>query len=50
MGCPWAPELHEVHARRRWGEAKHRYRGDHPDLAEQELQALIDGERESRRT
>jgi hypothetical protein len=38
---PWPPHLHEIHARRRWGEAKHRYLGDHPALLEQEFQDLL---------
>jgi hypothetical protein len=36
-GCPswrpWPEALHAEHARRRWQEAKYRYRQDHPALA-----------------
>jgi hypothetical protein len=48
-GCPRdnvPVELHEVHARRRWGEAKHRYRQEHPLLAEQEFNDLVASVRE----
>lgn len=40
-GYPWPAELHEIHAHRRWAQAKHEYRGQHPDLAEQEFEALL---------
>ena len=44
-GCPsmrpWPDDVHEWHAKRRWGQAKHAYRGKHPALAEQELEDLI---------
>jgi len=39
------PELHEIHARRRWEEGKHRYRQAHPALAEQEFAELIESAR-----
>jgi hypothetical protein len=46
-GCPgwrpWPEDLHQHHARRRWHEAQHRYRQEHPALAEQELDDLING-------
>jgi hypothetical protein len=38
---PWPGWLHDHHSRRRWGEAKHRYRQQNPLLAEQEFQAII---------
>ena len=37
----WPPDLHEIHARRRWAEAKHAYRRSHPALADQEFQELL---------
>jgi hypothetical protein len=47
-GCPswrpWPDELHRIHAERRWAQAQHAYRQDHPDLAEQEFRDLIEGE------
>lgn len=46
---PWPDELHRVHAERRWGEAKHAYRQQHPALAAQELEDLISGEWQARR-
>jgi hypothetical protein len=45
----WPAELREIHARRRWGEAKHRYRQAHPQLASQEFDDLVNGERAARR-
>jgi hypothetical protein len=45
----WPEELHEIHSRRRWGEAKYRYRRDHPALAEQEFTDLVEGYRERHR-
>jgi len=48
-GCPRDDvpvELHEVHARRRWQEAKYRYRQEHPLLAEQEFNDLVASVRE----
>jgi hypothetical protein len=51
-GCPsmrpWPDDLHHHHAQRRWHEAKYRYRQEHPDLAEQEFQAIVSGEWRSR--
>ena len=46
---PWPDHLHEVHAQRRWGEAKHAYRREHPALAEQEFAEPLNREYESRR-
>jgi hypothetical protein len=37
-----APELHRIHAERRWGTAKHAYRQEHPDLAEQEFREIVE--------
>jgi hypothetical protein len=52
-GCrsmgPWPEELHRWHSERRWQLAKHRYRQDHPALAEQELAEIVGEERASRR-
>jgi hypothetical protein len=52
-GCPsmrpWPDDVHRWHAERRWGQAKHAYRQEHPALAEQELEDLINGELEARR-
>ena len=33
-------EFHDMHSRRRWGEAKYAYGREHPDLAEQEFQDI----------
>ena len=37
-GCrrlgPWPPDLHLWHGERRWHQAKHAYRQEHPALAE----------------
>jgi hypothetical protein len=38
---PWPAWLHDHHSRRRWQEAKYRYRREHPLLQEQEFQELI---------
>jgi hypothetical protein len=50
-GCPsfrpWPEELHRIHSERRWHEAKHRYRQDHPALAEQEFADLMEEIRRS---
>jgi hypothetical protein len=43
---PWPAWLHEHHSRRRWEEAKFAYRQDHPALAEQEFQELVDTARD----
>jgi hypothetical protein len=51
-GCPRDDvpvDLHEAHAQRRWHEAKHRYRQEHPALASQEFDDLVNGERAARR-
>jgi hypothetical protein len=41
-GAPgWPQFLHEIHSRRRWQEARHRYRCEHPALAEQEFEDLL---------
>jgi hypothetical protein len=37
----WPQWLHEHHARRRWGQAQHAYRQQHPAFAEQELEDLL---------
>jgi hypothetical protein len=37
---PWPAELREIHARRRWEQARYDYRRSHPDLAEQEFAEL----------
>ena len=47
-GEPWPPELHAAHSERRWQEAKHAYRREHPALAEQEFLELVSGERRAR--
>jgi hypothetical protein len=40
-GAPgWPQFLHDIHARRRWGDAKHAYLRDHEDLAEQEFRDI----------
>jgi hypothetical protein len=49
LGRPWPEELHRIHSERRWGQAKHRYRRDHPALADQEFTELIEGYRERHR-
>jgi hypothetical protein len=45
-GCPsmdpWPDYLREVHAERRWHEAKHAYRQAHPAFASQELEDLFE--------
>lgn len=48
LGRPWPAELHEIHSQRRWSEAKHQYRREHPALAEQEFLAIVANERGSR--
>jgi len=48
MNTPWPDRLHEIHAERRWNQAKHAYRGEHPALAEQEFLAIVANERDSR--
>ena len=40
LGYEWRVELHEIHAQRRWQEAKYRYRQEHPALATQEFDDL----------
>ena len=45
----WPVELHDHHARRRWAEAKYAYRQEHPALAAQEFEDLVNGERDARR-
>jgi hypothetical protein len=42
----WPAELHEMHARRRWEQAKHEYRQGHPAFAEQEFADLVARARE----
>ena len=42
----WPQFLHDQHARRRWGEAQHRYRQAHPAFASQEFDDLITSHRE----
>jgi hypothetical protein len=42
---PWPDHLHEIHARRRWQEAKHAYRQEHEALAEQEFADLVERHR-----
>jgi hypothetical protein len=37
----WPPDLHEIHSRRRWGEAKYAYRRAQLALAEQEFAELL---------
>ena len=49
LGMPWPGELHRIHAERRWQEAKHAYRQDHPALAHQEFEDIIAAERQARR-
>ena len=44
----WPQFLHDQHARRRWGEAQHRYRQAHPAFASQEFDDLIASARERR--
>ena len=39
----WPQWLHEHHARRRWGEAKGKYRDANPELATQEFQDIVNG-------
>ena len=48
-GEPWSAELHAIHAERRWHEAKHRYRQEHPALATQEFNEIVNSERAARR-
>jgi hypothetical protein len=38
---PWPGELHDYHSQRRWEQARHRYRQEHPLLATQEIQEII---------
>jgi hypothetical protein len=46
----WPAWLHAGHARRRWQEARHRYRREHPALASQEFDDLVSGELRARRS
>lgn len=48
-GEPWPADLHTVHAERRWHEAKYAYRQEHPALATQEFNELVNSERADRR-
>jgi hypothetical protein len=48
LGPEWVAGRHREHAHRRWGEAKHRYRQEHPALATQEFNEIISGERRAR--
>jgi hypothetical protein len=45
----WPAELREIHAHRRWEEAKYAYRQEHPALAEQEFGDLVGEEARARR-
>ena len=45
----WPAELHDIHARRRWQEAKHAYRQAHPAFATQEFDDLVGSSRERHR-
>jgi hypothetical protein len=49
LGEEWVAGRHRMHAERRWCEAKHRYRRAHPQLASQEFDDLVNGERAARR-
>jgi len=49
LGEEWVAGRHRMHAERRWGEAKHRYRQAHPQLASQEFEDLVSGELRARR-
>src|SRR5690242_11145391 len=49
LGEEWVAGRHRMHAERRWQEAKHRYRREHPALASQEFDDLVNGERAARR-
>ena len=48
LGMPWPDDLHRMHAERRWAQAKHQYRREHPALAEQEFKAIVGAERYAR--
>jgi hypothetical protein len=49
-GCPtwrpWPDYLHEIHAERRWHQAQHAYRQEHPAFATQEFNKIINGFRD----
>jgi hypothetical protein len=45
---PWPEDLHRWHAERRWCEAKHAYRKDHPALAEQEFEEIVNSKAQAR--
>ena len=45
---PWPDYLHDHHARRRWGEAKHAYRKANPGFATQEFEDLRERARKRR--
>jgi hypothetical protein len=49
LGGEWMAGRHRMHAERRWHEAQHRYRQAHPQLASQEFNDLVNGERAARR-
>ena len=46
LGCPWPDELHGYHAKRRWEEAKFRYRREHRAFEAQEFADLMARARE----
>ena len=48
LGMPWPDELHRMHAQRRWSQARHAYRKEHPALAEQEFSEIVAAERQAR--
>lgn len=43
LGEEWVAGRHRMHAERRWHEAQHRYRQEHPAFASQEFDDLIEG-------
>ncbi len=48
LGMPWPPELHRIHAERRWSQARYVYRRENPALAEQEFSEIVSAHRQAR--
>ena len=44
---PWPPDLHGIHAHRRWEQARHRYRQENPAFGEQEFEDMMEEIRRS---
>ena len=49
FGAEWVAVRHRWHAERRWHEAQHAYRQEHPAFATQRFNEIISGELRGRR-